>query len=131
MINGMTLLYLIPPSGFQHLHMPQMRSTARDVRMGRVDMRVTGSGQGLIPMISATGPAVPHNMSVPGMMMEAHDPHFINPNLMDPCNSTLAHQDQAMQIQQVSSSIQNTRSPVLWWFCVSLFMLTSRDWHLM
>jgi hypothetical protein len=32
---------------------------------------------------------------------------------------------------RVSSSIQNTRSPVLWWFCVSLSMLTSRDWHLM
>jgi hypothetical protein len=99
--------------------------------MSMVDMGATGSGQGLIPVTSATGPAVPHNMSVPGMMMEAHDPHFINPNLMDLCNSYYyGHLYQAMQIQ-VSSSIQNTSSPVFWWFCVSLFMLTSRDWHLM
>ncbi|CAM6022801.1 unnamed protein product [Sphagnum balticum] len=83
------------------------------VGMGMVDVGATGSGQGLIPVKSATGPAVPHNMSVPGTIMEAHDPRFINPNLMDPCNSYLRNLDQAMQIQQVSSSIQNTRSPVL------------------
>ncbi|CAM6022810.1 unnamed protein product [Sphagnum balticum] len=83
------------------------------VGMGMVDVGATGSGQGLIPVTSATGPAVPHNMSVPGTIMEAHDPCFINPNLMDPRNSNLAHLDQAMEIQQVSSSIQNTRSPVL------------------
>jgi hypothetical protein len=98
--------------------------------MGMVDVGATGSGQGLIPVTSATGPAVPHNKSVPGTIMEAHDPRFINPNLMDPRNFYLAHLDQAMQIQQVSSSTQNSRSPVLWWFCVSLFMLTNRDWHL-
>jgi hypothetical protein len=93
--------------------------------MGMMDMGATGSGQGLIPVTSATGPAVPHNLSVPGMRMEAHDPRFINPNLMDPRNLYIARQHLAMQI------IQNTRSPVLWWFCVSLLMLTSRDWHLM
>jgi hypothetical protein len=71
--------------------------------MGMVDMGATGSGRGLIPVTSATGPAVPHNLSVPGMMMEAHDPHLINPNLMDPRNLYLARQHLAMQIQQVSS----------------------------
>ncbi len=102
----MTLLYLVPPSGIQHLHMPRMPQMAMDARMRGVDMRATGSGQGLIPVTSPTSPAVPHSMSVPGTMMD-------------------------LEIQQVSSGIQNTRSPVLWWFCVSLFMLTSRDWHLM
>ncbi|CAK9229984.1 unnamed protein product [Sphagnum troendelagicum] len=98
-----------------HLQMPRMPQMAMNMGvgtgmglgMGMVDMGATGSGHGLTPVTSATGPAVPHNMSVPGTMMEAHDPH------MDPHNSYLAHQDQAMQIQQVSSSIQNTRSPVL------------------
>jgi hypothetical protein len=128
---------MVLPSGIQHLQMPQMPQMPMNMGvgmgtgmgmglgMGMVDMGATGSGQGLIPVTSATGPAVPHNMSVPGTMMEAHDPR------MDPHNSYLAHQDPAMQIQQVSSSIQNTRSPVLWWFCVSLLMLTSRDWYLM
>ncbi len=106
------------------LRMAQMAMNM-GVGMGMVDMGATGSGQGPIPVTSATGPAVPHNMSVPGTMMEAHDPR------MDPHNSYLAQQDQAMQIQQVSSSIQNTRSPVLWWLCVSLFMLPSRVRHLM
>jgi hypothetical protein len=107
MINGMTLPYVIPPSGIQHLHMPRMPQTALDmgVRMGVVDMDATLSDQW-------------------------HSPHFIKPNLMYPRNSYLAHQE-TMQIQQVSSSIQNTRSPVLWWFCVSLFMLTSRVMRLM
>ncbi len=123
----MNLPPMVLPSGIQHLQMPQMPQMPMNmgVGMGMVDMGATGSGQGLIAVTSATGPPVPHNMSVPGTMMEAHDPR------MDPHNSYLAHQDQAMQIQQVSSSIQNTRSPVLWWFCVSLLMLTSRDWHLM
>jgi hypothetical protein len=89
------------------LRMAQMAMNM-GVGMGMVDMGATGLGQGPIPVTSATGPAVPHNMSVPGTMMEAHDP------CMDPHNSYLAHQDQAMQIQQVSSSIQNTRSPVLY-----------------
>jgi hypothetical protein len=83
------------------------------VGMGMVDVGATGSGQGLILVTSATGAAVAHNMSVPGTIMEAHDPRFINPNFMDPHNSYLTHLDQAMQIQQVSSSIQNARSPVL------------------
>jgi hypothetical protein len=83
------------------------------VGMGMVDMGATGSGPGLIPVTSATGPAVPHNMSVPGTIMEAHDPRFINPNFMDPHKSYLTHLDQAMQIQEVTTSIQNTRSPVL------------------
>jgi hypothetical protein len=83
------------------------------VGMCMMDVGATGSGQGLIPVTSATGPAVPHNMSVPGTILEAHDPRFIDPNLMDPRNSSIAHLDQAMQIQEVSSSNQNTRSPVL------------------
>jgi hypothetical protein len=76
MINGMTLPYVIPPSGIQHLHMPRMPQTALDmgVRMGVVDMDATLSDQW-------------------------HSPHFIKPNLMYPRNSYLAHQE-TMQIQQ-------------------------------
>ncbi len=109
--SGMNLPPMVLPSGIQHLQMPRMPQMAMNMGvgmgmglgMGMVDMGATGSGRGLIPVTSATGPAVPHNLSVPGMMMEAHDPRFMNPNLMDPRNLYLARQHLAMQMQQVSS----------------------------
>jgi hypothetical protein len=48
----------------------RLRQMAMDARMRGVDMRATGSGQGLIPVTSPTSPAVPHSMSVPGTMMD-------------------------------------------------------------